>query len=57
MSGLYSLSRMEFNKKNSETLRVTDKRNCGLHVSRSKVGSLAKLKKVENCQRKHFCPA
>lgn len=57
MAGLFSLSYMEFNKQNCETLCVTVKCNWGLHISRSKAGSLAKLKKVENCQRKHFCPA
>lgn len=54
MAGLFSLSYIQFNKKTCETLCVTVKRNRGLHISRSKVGSLAKLKKVENCQRKHF---
>lgn len=57
MTWSFSLSYMEFNKKNCETLCVTVKCNLGLHISRNKASSLAKLKKVENCQRKHFCPA
>lgn len=56
MVGLFSLSYRDLTKKTVK-LCVTVECNQGLHISKSKADSPAKLKKVENCQNKHFCPA
>lgn len=56
MVRLFSLSYRDLTKKTMK-LCVTVECNLGLHISKSKAGSPANLKKVENCQSKHFCPA
>lgn len=55
--GIVLLVLDRINQKNCETLCVTAKGNQGPHISRSKMGSPAKLKKMDKCQSKHFCPA